>query len=146
MKVVDGQGGSASAVVTITVADQPEPPSVPSTPRVAATSGSGKSLDVTWNEPSNTGPSINDYDIQYREVGGSDDRLVGLAPRHYDDGSTDRSAKITDLDPRKTYEVEVQAHQLRGHGEKRVVVRRPRYDERQQYKAVLRRHGNCRGR
>ena len=109
VKVVDGQGGSASAVVTITVADQPEPPSAPSTPRVAATSGSGKSLDVTWNEPSNTGPSINDYDIQYREVGGSDDDWLDWAHE-----ITERKARITDLDPRKTYEVEVQATNFEG--------------------------------
>ena len=113
MKVVDGQGGSASAVVNISVVDQPEPPSVPSTPRVAATSGSGKSLDVTWNEPSNTGPSINDYDIQYREVGGSDEDWLDWPPDSTDD-STERKARITGLDPRKTYEVEVRATNFEG--------------------------------
>ena len=109
VKVVDGQGGSASAVVTISVVDQPEPPSAPSTPRVTATSGSGKSLDVTWNEPSNTGPSINDYDIQYREVGGSDDDWLDLTH-----DSTEREARIISLDPRKRYEVEVQATNFEG--------------------------------
>ena len=113
VKVVDGQGGSTSAVVTISVVDQLEPPSAPSTPRVAATSGSGKSLDVTWNEPSNTGPPITDYDIQYREVGGSDDAWLDW-PHGSTDDSTERTAKITSLDPRKTYEVEVRADNFEG--------------------------------
>ena len=137
MKVVDGQGGSTPAVVTISVVDQPEPPSAPSTPRVAATSGSGKSLDVTWNEPSNTGPAITDYDIQYREVGGSDDDWLDWMH----DG-TERKARITGLDPRKRYEVEVQATNFEGTSVS--VVRRPRYDERQQHQAVFRPHGICR--
>ena len=67
VKVVDGQGGSASQPVTITVGDLDEVPSAPAPPKVTATRDSGLSLEVTWNEPRDTGkPPVTDYDIQYR--------------------------------------------------------------------------------
>ena len=69
VRVDDGAGGSAYKEVTISVTDVDEPPSEPSAPRVTATKDTGWSLDVTWNEPRNTGkPPITDYDIQYRKV------------------------------------------------------------------------------
>ena len=68
VKVVDGQGGSASQTVMITVTDVDEPPAAPTALRVTATTGSGRSLEVSWNEPRNTGPDITDYDIEYREI------------------------------------------------------------------------------
>ena len=49
--------GSASANVTIEVTDETEPPSAPATPTVTATADTGRSLEVTWNEPTNTGPT-----------------------------------------------------------------------------------------
>ena len=68
VKVDDEAGGSASKEVTITVGDVAEPPSAPSAPRVTATKDTGRSLDVTWNKPRDTGkPPITDYDIQYRK-------------------------------------------------------------------------------
>ena len=80
LKVVDGDGGSASKNLTIDVTDVDEPPSEPTGLRVIATPDSGRSLDLTWNEPRNTGgPPITDYDIRYPRI--RRDRLANLAPR-----------------------------------------------------------------
>ena len=51
VKASDPNGGSAFHPLTITVIDQSEPPAKPSAPRVTATTGSGWSLEVTWNAP-----------------------------------------------------------------------------------------------
>ena len=48
-----------------------EPPAAPAAPRVTATSGSGWSLEVTWNAPRNEGPPITGYQIRYRKTGDS---------------------------------------------------------------------------
>ena len=85
VRVEDGLGGSASKDVTITVNDVDEPPSAPSAPRVTATKDTGWSLDVTWNEPRDTGkPPITDYDIQYRKfkAGTPKDEWATVAPRY----------------------------------------------------------------
>ena len=116
VKVEDREGGSVSKVVTISVTDEEEPPIAPGAPRVTATKDTGWSLDVTWNEPRNTGkPPINDYDIRYREFkAGTDKDDWQLWPHD----TSDRSAQIerrlpgTDEDPlkpRTQYEVQVRA-------------------------------------
>ena len=119
VKLVDGQGGSATVLVTINVGDEIELPSKPSALKVTPTKNSGLSLDVTWSEPLNTGPTIDDYDIQYREVGGSDDTWIdwphGTATDPSAD-STERTTTIKDLKPRTTYEVEVRAENDEGDG------------------------------
>ena len=119
VKVVDGDGGSVSKGVHIKVIDEDEPPSAPSAPRVTATKDSGRSLDVTWTEPRNTGkPPIVDYDIQYRKVG--DGSVVWENWPHATEsaGNADRSTKITrraeaedaaSLESRTQYEVRVRA-------------------------------------
>ena len=125
----DGRdGGSSSRAVAITVTNQNEPPIPPTAPRVTATQNSGWSLDVTWNEPRNTGkPPITDYDIRYRKLGEGNDDWVPWP--HGEDsavaatGNSERSAKITrvagaedaaHLEPRTTYEVEVRATNAEG--------------------------------
>ena len=113
VKVADGEGASIFQEFTIAINDRVETPSVPSAPRVTATTGSGKSLDVSWSEPGNTGPPITDYNIQYRELGGSDDDWI-VWPHGTEADSTKRTTKITGLDPRTTYEVEVQATNAEG--------------------------------
>ena len=123
VKADDGDGGSASIEVTIRVTDGDEPPAAPGAPRVTATKDTGQSLDVTWNEPRNTGkPPINDYDVQYRKVktGNPDDWQLwphGTADDNTAD-NTDRSTEITrrtpaddaePLEPSTQYEVRVKA-------------------------------------
>ena len=128
VKADDGIG-SSSHNVTINVTDESEDPTKPSAPRVTATKDSGRSLDVTWNEPSgNTGkPPITDYDIRYREYGKGDTDWKlwahGADSAMDNTGKTDRSAKITrvapesDADPLKSstqYQVEVRASNAEG--------------------------------
>ena len=127
VKVDDGGGGSASNEVTITVSDVDEPPSAPSAPRVTATTGTGESLDVSWNAPRDTGkPPITDYDIQYREFKATDEDVWQLWPHgtaaDANADNTATSAKITTirtdpndantagpLKPRTQYQVWVRA-------------------------------------
>ena len=94
--------------VTIDVIDV-LPPSAPSAPTVEATMGSTTSLDVSWDEPVNTGPAITDYDIQYR---------VGSAGSFMDwpHSGTDRTTTITALSEGTSYEVQVLAKNDEGIG------------------------------
>ena len=121
VKVEDGGGGSVSQEVTIRVTDVEEPPSAPTAPRVTATKDTGWSLDVSWNEPRDTGkPPINDYDIQYREVktGASQDMWEPWPHGSDGNNSTETNTKITrrlpgvteaPLKSRTQYEVRVKA-------------------------------------
>ena len=123
VKLSDPNGGSTSITLPIDVTDEAEPPAKPAAPRVTATSGSGWSLQVTWNAPRNDGPSITGYQIRYRKTGDS-----AATWRQWPvDGSnvTGTSAKITTildattnaqvhLEPRTQYEVQVRA--LNGEG------------------------------
>ena len=119
----DGAGGSAYKDVTISVTNVDEPPSAPGAPRVTATKDTGWSLDVTWNEPRDTGkPPITDYDIQYRKYKSTDPDEWQLWPHGTEDSdtadNTDRKAKIIrrlpandaePLEPNTQYEVRVRA-------------------------------------
>ena len=58
-----------TATLTISVRDIDE---TPVTPTVTVTAPTGNTtLDVTWDEPENTGPAITEYDVQYREGSGT---------------------------------------------------------------------------
>ena len=104
----DGRGRTAQITVVVSVTDVDEPPDAP----VAVTvTGSGTtSLEVTWTAPSNEGrPDIEDYDVQYREVGES----------QWTDGPQDvdgTSATIMSVDAGKSYEVQVRATNDEGDG------------------------------
>ena len=65
----DGDGNRVFHSVTVTVTNEIEKPSRPSAPSVSAVSGSTTELRVDWLEPTNTGPPITDYDVQYRVRG-----------------------------------------------------------------------------
>ena len=108
VKVNDGTVDATKAV-TIGVTDVVEPPGAPATPTVSAKSGTTDSLDVRWSAPANTGPDIDDYDVQYR-IGTS-----GSFTSHSFTG-TGRSTTIAGLTADTTYEVQVQAHNDEGHG------------------------------
>ena len=99
VKADDRAGGSASIEVTINVMDEVESPAAPGAPRVTATKDTGQSLDVSWNEPRNTGePPITDYDIQYRKFKAANpDEFQPWLRGTEDDpnaDNTDRSAEI----------------------------------------------------
>ena len=59
----DGQGGAGSIAVTIRVTNVNEPPDRMARPTAA---GGFEQITVTWIPPSNPGPAISGYDVQYR--------------------------------------------------------------------------------
>ena len=108
VRVEDGQGGSNTIEVTVALIDQQEPPGTPASPRVV--SASSTSLTVSWEEPTNTGPGIHDYDVQYRE--GASGGFTS-----WPHNSTDLTATITNLTPGTGYQVQVRAHNAEGTSE-----------------------------
>ena len=110
VKADDGNAGTATIAVTITVTDVAEPPAAPAAPAVTATSASTTSVDVTWTAPANPGkPAISGYDLRYRAgTGGS-----------WTDGPQNRtgaSASIASLTAGTSYQVQVRATNAEGDG------------------------------
>ena len=110
VKADDGNGGTDTVTVTIAVTDVDEPPGRPAAPTVSATAGSTTSLDVTWTAPTNTGPAIASYDVQYR-AGTSGNFTNG--PQNV----TGTSAAIGSLAADTSYEVQVRATNAEGDGD-----------------------------
>ncbi len=98
----------ATIAVTIMVTDVAEPPGKPVAPTVSTASAT--SITVSWAEPSNTGPPIDDYDIQYRRAGDTQ------WSDHGHDG-TGTSATITGLVTGASYQARVRAGNDEGEGE-----------------------------
>ena len=105
VRVEDGQGGSNTIEVTINLTDQQEPPETPAAPDVSAASST--SLAVTWTEPVNTGPDVDDYDVRYRE--GDSGGFTS-----WSHNSADLTATITGRRPGTGYEVQVKARNDEG--------------------------------
>ena len=85
--------------MTINVTDEDEPPSAPGALRVTATTGTGWSLEVSWNAPSNTGkPAITDFDVQYRKFKSANPDDYGNSGPTYGDGTADDTANTNDTD------------------------------------------------
>ena len=110
VKADDGNAGTATIAVTITVTDVAEPPAAPAAPTVTATSASTTSVDVTWTAPANPGkPAISGYDLRYRAgISGS-----------WTDGPQNRtgaSASIASLTAGTSYQVQVRATNAEGDG------------------------------
>ena len=105
VRVEDGQGGSNTIAVRINLTDQQEKPGAPDAPGVSPASST--SLAVTWDEPENTGPDVNDYDVQYRQgdSGGF---------RSWTHNGAERRATITALVPDSAYQVQVLARSPEG--------------------------------
>ncbi len=107
IRASDASGETNEIEVTIRVNDVNEAPGVPSPPSV--TSDGQTSLNVTWSEPTNTGPPINDYDVQYRV--GSSGPFTSAAH-----AGTATQTTISDLDPGTSYQVQVRAKNPEGTG------------------------------
>ena len=90
----------AEQTFTISVTDEREPPEVPEAPVISGETA--ESLQVSWNEPENTGPAITDYDVQYREKGTG--RFIDG-----DQQGPGRTLTLSDLEPGTVYEVQVRA-------------------------------------
>ena len=106
VKADDGNGGSDTIAVTITLANAVEIPLAPVAPTVSATSGSTTSLDVSWTAPGNTGRPR-----RYRAT--SCATGPGAAPGRSGTGTT---ATIASLTPSAAYEVQVRALNADGDG------------------------------
>ena len=87
-------------LVRIAVLDVDEPPDKPDRPTVTALGLTG--LRINWVAPTNTGPVISGYDVEYREDG-TDEYLDAGHER------TTTSATIPDLARQTLYEVRVRA-------------------------------------
>ncbi len=107
VRVADGQGGRASIDVTITLTDVTEVPGQPAVPTVSASTLN--SLTISWTAPTNTGPAITAYDVQYR-VGNSGDFTS------WPHDGTGLSATITGLEQNTGYEIQVRAKNDEGTG------------------------------
>ena len=102
IKADDGNGGTDTVTVNITLTDVNEPPSTPSAPSVSGTPGSDTSLTISWSAPGNTGPDINNYDLQYRQ-GNSGNFTNG--PQNISGTTT----TIPNLSANTSYQVQVRA-------------------------------------
>ena len=103
VEVKSGAGArelEAEQTFTIRVTDEREPPDVPEVPTFSRETA--ESLQVSWNEPDNTGPAITDYDVQYREKGTG--RFIDG-----DQQGPGRTLTLEDLEPGTVYEVQVRA-------------------------------------
>ena len=108
VKADDGNGGTDTIAVTITVTDKNEPPAAPGAPTLTATSGSTTSLDVSWTAPANDGkPPIASHDLRYR-VGSSGSWTDGPQDE------TGTTAAISALTAATEYQVQVRASNAEG--------------------------------
>ena len=107
LKADDDNGGTDTLAVTITITDVEEPPGRPAAPSVTATAGTTDSLSVNWTTPSNSGPAIDNYDLQYRE-GTSGSWING--PQNV----SATSATIGSLTEGTSYQVQVLARNAEG--------------------------------
>ena len=104
-----GNANSSLAATAVTNAVTPEPPGRPAAPSVSSVAGSTTSLLVTWTAPTNTGPAIDTYGLEYRQ-GTSGPWTPG--PQ----GVTGTSATITGLTANTLYQVQVRATNSDGLG------------------------------
>ena len=106
--VVEASAGEdeASIALTVLVTDVDEPPEAPPPPKVESVTPT--SLTIAWEEPGNTGPRIDDYDVEYR-AREDDFRDAGH------DGRA-RTARLTGLGPQTRYEFRIRATNAEGTG------------------------------
>ena len=108
VSVNDGWGGFAEVAVTIRVTNVNEPPDRMDRPTAA---GGFEQISVTWEPPSNPGPAISGYDVQYRIRGTeSFDNIANFDP-------TLTTGAVTGLARGKYYEAQVRAKNADGDGE-----------------------------
>ena len=100
---------SATQTLTITVTDVNEPPAKPDAPTVTAPTATPTRINVTWTAPTNTGPAITAYNLQYRKNG-----ETSWAQAAYT--GTDTRTTLTGLTVGTSYEVRVRAKNAEGDG------------------------------
>ena len=100
VRAADGQGGSVTKDVHISVIDVDEPPTAPGIPTISDPGLT--SFTVIWVKPANTGPAITDYDVQY-SVGTTESFTA------WPHDGTALSTSITGLSQNTSYQVQVLA-------------------------------------
>ena len=98
---------SAKRTITVRVTNANELPSAPSVPTLSFSTSTA--ILVSWSEPSNTGPVITDYDVQYRQS-----TEVSFTDWMHDSNSI--TAEITNLSENAVYYVRVRATSAEGIG------------------------------
>ena len=103
LTATDSAGATATTDVTINVTDVDEPPGKPDAPTVEPASTDGhNTLSVSWNAPSNTGPAITSYTVEYRKHDSTEWTADNLT-------IADTTATITGLLPDTRYAATMQA-------------------------------------
>ncbi|MCY3680474.1 MAG: fibronectin type III domain-containing protein [Gemmatimonadetes bacterium] len=98
---------TAEQAITITVIDVKEAPGRPAAPTIS--DPTLNTLTVSWMAPTNTGPDISDYDVQYRQIGHSD--FIS-----YPHTGTTQTTTITGLKSYTYYDVQIRARNDEGTG------------------------------
>ncbi len=101
----DTRALAATQTITVAIDDEDEPPGKPDPPVVSDTTES--SLTVGWDEPTNTGPGITNYFLQYRDSG---------AFTISSDSTSTRTRTISSLRAGRSYQFQVQAKNDEGKG------------------------------
>ena len=96
---------TTTQAITVTVEDVDEPPGKPDLPTVS--NETENSLTVSWDEPTNTGPTITNYHVRYRDSGAFTD---------WPDTGPARTRTITSLRSGTTYQIQVHAENTEGKG------------------------------
>ena len=112
IEITSGTGAreqKGTELLNVTVTDVNEPPEKPDAPTVTPVSAQPTTLNVRWTEPSNTGPGITDYDVQYREG------TTGTFTEWVHTG-TAKTTTITGLTAGTSYQVQVLAKNDEGTG------------------------------
>ena len=110
VQVTSGKGKrtrTAEQAITITVIDVKEAPGRPAAPTIS--DPTLNTLTVSWMAPTNTGPDISDYDVQYRQA--SDSEFIS-----YPHTGTAQTTTITGLKSYIYYEVQIRANNDEGTG------------------------------
>ena len=121
----DEHDGVTRRPVTITITDVEEKPGTPPAPDVD--SATLESLTISWQEPENTGPEVNDYNLRYRKGNSGPWEDAGF------EGS-ERTTILEDLEQSQDYQIQVQAQERRG--DRRLVGQRHRAHLRQRIPVV----------
>ena len=101
----DGPGAWSAVTTATTSRVRPGKPAAPD-----VLPGGWGSVRVTWSAPANSGPSISDYDVQYRQAGSTDEFSdAGF-------NGTTRKTTISGLTNGTRYEVQVRARNYDGTG------------------------------
>ena len=101
---------TATQTLTVTVTNEPnEPPDKPADPTTTTDNAQPRQLGVSWAAPTNPGPAITDYDVQYRQGATGSFTDAG-----YD--GTGTTTTLTGLTSGTAYQVQVRAVNADGNG------------------------------